>query len=395
MPSSALVSRVQVAIIGGGPAGMLLSRLLRLDGIDAMVIEQRSRSYVAARVRAGVLEQGTVDILRGAGLGARMDREGFVHDGTFVSSAGKGFRIDFKQHTGKSVMVYGQTEVQKDLFDANDATSGVLIDEAQDVALHDVASSPYVTYRKDGREHRVDCDYIAGCDGYHGVSRPAIPAALLRTFERIYPFGWMGMLSATPPVSHELIYAQHERGFALCSMRNENLSRYYVQCALDDTAETWTDQRFWDELRRRIPPDAADQLVTGEAIEKGVTPLRSFVAEPMRHGKLFLAGDAAHIVPPTGAKGLNLAVSDVVYLHGALVEHYRERSNAGLDGYSAVALARVWKAVRFSWWMTKTLHTFPEEGEFGIAIQHAELDYLATSQAAQQSLSENYVGLPL
>jgi p-hydroxybenzoate 3-monooxygenase len=389
------VSRTQVVIIGAGPAGMLLAHLLRAGGIESIVIEQRSRDYVSSRIRAGVLENGTVEVLRSLGLGERMDREGFVHDGTFLSTARRGFRIDFRELTGKAVMIYGQTEVQKDLFDKADVDGIAVVDEADDVALHDVTGSPHVTYRRDGREHRIDAEFIAGCDGYHGVSRPAIPDRLLRSFERVYPFGWLGILSETRPVSHELIYAQHERGFALCSMRNENLSRYYIQCALDETAEAWSDQQFWDELRRRIPADAADGLQTGESIDKGITPLRSFVAEPMRYGNLLLAGDAAHIVPPTGAKGMNLAVSDVVYLSRAFTEYFTERSAAGLDAYSATALRRVWKAVRFSWWMTRTLHTFHDEGEFGVAIQQAELDYLESSSAAQTSLAENYVGLAI
>ena len=293
-------------------------------------------------------------------------------------------------------MVYGQTEVQKDLFDAMDRTGCPLVDEAADVAIHDIDTArPWVTYTKGGVEHRVDADFVAGCDGFHGVARSMLPTSVVKTYERVYPFGWVGVLSETPPVSDELIYAQHERGFALCSMRNPMLSRYYVQCPLDDTVEAWTDDRFWDELRRRIPPDAAEQLVTGPSIEKSVTPLRSFVAEPLRHGSLFLAGDAAHIVPPTGAKGLNLAFSDVVYLSRALAEHYHEHSDAGLDAYSATALRRVWNCVRFSWWMTTVLHRFPEQGDFGVRIQATELEYLAGSVAARTAMAENYVGLPI
>jgi p-hydroxybenzoate 3-monooxygenase len=388
--------RTQVAIIGAGPSGMLLAHLLHRAGIESVVVEQRSRGYVAARVRAGVLETGTVDVLRSAGLGERMERERYVHDGTYLSSAGRGFRIDFKELTGKTVTVYGQTEVQLDLYNIGDQIGLTVIDEVDDVAIHDADSSaPSVTFRKDGVDHQVDADFVAGCDGFHGVARTVIPDKLVTTYERIYPFGWLGILAETPPVSHELIYAQHERGFALCSMRNENLSRYYVQCDLDDDVEAWTDKRFWDELRRRIPAQAAETMVIGPSIEKSIAPLRSFVAEPMRFGNVFLAGDAAHIVPPTGAKGLNLAVADVLYLSQAIVEFYDEKSTSGLDGYAAKALARVWQAVRFSWWMTTLLHRFPDNGEFGQKIQEAELTYLATSESAQRVLAENYVGLPL
>jgi p-hydroxybenzoate 3-monooxygenase len=387
-------TRIQVAIIGGGPAGLLLALRLHQAGIESTVFEQRSREYVMARIRAGVLEQGTVDVLRSLGLADRLDRECHVHDGTQISRAGRGFRVDFRSLTGKPVTVFGQTEVQKDLFAACDARGIVVIDEADDVELHNVDTlAPSVSYRHNGVGRTVRADFVAGCDGYHGASRPAIPLRVLKTFERVYPFGWLGILSETPPVSHELIYAQHERGFALCSMRNEMLSRYYVQCSLDDTVEQWSDQRFWDEIRRRIPADAADAMVAGPSIEKSIAPLRSFVAEPMRFGRLFLAGDAAHIVPPTGAKGLNLAVSDVFYLSEALIEFYGEKSEAGIDGYSARALRRVWQAVRFSWWMTTALHTFPDNGEFGIRIQEAELDHLASSPAAQRNLSDQYVGL--
>ena len=388
--------RTQVAIVGGGPAGLLLAQLLHRSGIESVVVERRSREYVMSRIRAGVLEHGSTEVLRTAGLGTRMDGEGFVHDGVYLSTAGRGFRVDLKGLVDRSVTVYGQTEVQKDLFDAMDRTGCALVDEAEDVAIHDVDTpGPWISYTKHGVPQRVDADFIAGCDGSHGVSRGAIPEVMLTTYERIYPFGWIGVLSETPPVSHEILYAQHERGFALCSMRNMMLSRYYVQCPLDDQVEAWSDDRFWDELRRRIPADAADALVTGPSIEKSITPLRSFVAEPMRYGRLFLAGDAAHIVPPTGAKGLNLAVSDVVYLARALTEHYDERSDAALDAYSETALRRVWKSVRFSWWMTTMLHRFDLDGPFAARIQTSELDYLSGSRAALTALAENYVGLPL
>ena len=383
--------RTQVCIIGGGPSGILLSQLLHRAGIDTVVLERRSREYVLSRIRAGVLEWGSVELLRRAGVGERMDREGYPHDGTYLAAQNRGFRIDFVRLTGKRVMVYGQTEVTHDLYDARDAMHGIVIDEAEDVAPH--VADRYVTYRKDGAERRVDCDWIVGCDGYHGVSRKTIPADILRTYERIYPFGWLGILSETPPVSHELIYANHQRGFALCSMRNDHLSRYYVQCPADDPVEKWSDDAFWDELRRRIPHDAAEALVTGPSIEKSIAPLRSFVAEPMRWGSLFLVGDAAHIVPPTGAKGLNLAIGDVHYLHHALIDHY-QGDDRGIDGYSDRALARVWQAIRFSWWMTTTMHRFPEQAEFDQKIQEADLAYLERSETAQRSMAEQYVGVP-
>lgn len=388
--------RTQVGIIGGGPSGLLLSQLLHRQGIDTVVLEQRSRAYVLGRIRAGVLEQGMTDLLREAGVGDRMDREGEIHSGFDIAFGGSRHRMDLEGLAGgATVMVYGQTEVTKDLYDARDAMDGIVIDEAEDVALHDIETdAPFVTWRKDGQEHRLDCDYIAGCDGFHGVSRKTIPADILKEFERVYPFGWLGVLSETPPVSEELIYANHDRGFALCSLRSRVLSRYYVQCSLEDTVEDWSDDRFWEELKRRLPQDAADSLVTGPSIEKSIAPLRSFVAEPMRHGRLFLAGDAAHIVPPTGAKGLNLAASDIHYLSHALIDFYRNGDTAGLDAYSEKALARVWKAERFSWWMTNLLHLFPETGAFGARIQRAELDYLVSSKAAMTALAENYVGLP-
>jgi p-hydroxybenzoate 3-monooxygenase len=387
--------RTQVCIIGGGPAGLLLSQILHRAGIDTLLLERRSRAYVMARIRAGVLEQGTADMLRAAGVGDRMDREGLVHDGISLAFAGGQARIDFRGFTAKSVLVYGQTEITKDLYQARDAMGGQVIDEAEDVVIHDAGTDrPWVSWHRNGAEQRVDCDFVAGCDGFHGVSRETIPPAALTVYERVYPFGWLGVLSETPPVDHELIYANHARGFALCSMRNPQLSRYYVQCPVDDALEAWPDTRFWDELKRRLPEAVADRLVTGPSVEKSIAPLRSFVAEPMRWGRLFLAGDAAHIVPPTGAKGLNLAASDVWYLSRALIRWYVDGDAGGLDGYSAAALARVWKAERFSWWMTSMLHLFPETGAFGRRIQMAELDYVAGSAAAQTSLAENYVGLP-
>ncbi|WP_147125773.1 4-hydroxybenzoate 3-monooxygenase [Shimia ponticola] len=386
--------RTQVVIIGGGPSGLLLSQLLHRDGIDTVMLERQSREYVLSRIRAGVLENGTVEMLRQAGVADRLDAESFVHSGTYLSARNQGFRIDFDALIGRSVTVYGQTEVTRDLYAARDAMDGKIIHGVEAVTLHDLKTeAPFVTYTKDGTEHRIDCDYVAGCDGFHGVSRKAIPASILKEVERVYPFGWLGVLSETKPVSEELIYAHHERGFALCSMRNDSLSRYYIQAPVDDPIEKWSDDAFWDELKRRIPEDAADRLETGPSIEKSIAPLRSFVAEPMRWGRLFLVGDAAHIVPPTGAKGLNLAVSDVYYLWSGLREAYQGDA-ATLDQYSDRALARVWKAIRFSWWFTTLMHRFPEQSEFDRRIQEAELDVLETSKAAQTVLAENYVGLP-
>jgi p-hydroxybenzoate 3-monooxygenase len=387
--------RVQVAIIGAGPSGLLLGQLLYRAGIDNLIVEQRSGEYVLGRIRAGVLEQTTVELLDEAGVGERLHREGLVHDGTQMSFGGKRHQISFRKLTGgKTVTVYGQTEVTRDLMEARAREGLPTIYEAADVSVHHFDARPVVRFRKDGVSHEIACDFIAGCDGYRGVTRASVPPSAIRTFERVYPFGWLGLLAETPPVSDELIYCNHARGFALCSMRSPTRSRYYVQCSLDEKAENWTDQMFWDELRRRLDPQAAESIVTGPSIEKSVAPLRSFVAEPMRFGKLFLAGDAAHIVPPTGAKGLNLAASDVRFLARALVEFYRHRSEAGIDSYSARALGRIWKAERFSWWMTSLLHRFPDAGEFAERIQRAELDYLFSSVAAQTSLAENYVGLP-
>ena len=386
--------KVQVAIIGSGPAGLFLGQILSRAGIDTLIIEQRSRDYVLGRIRAGVLEQGTVELMDELGVGRRMHAEGLVHEGIELCFDGSRHRIDLRHLSGKAVTVYGQTEVTHDLMDARAAAGYATVYEAQDVSIHDFdGDRPQVRYRKNGAEHVVECDFIAGCDGSHGVSRASVPAAAVQTFEKIYPFGWLGVLSDTPPVSDELIYSNHPRGFALCSMRSPTRSRYYVQCGLDEKVENWSDQRFWDELRLRLDEKAADTLVTGPSIEKSIAPLRSFVAEPMRFGRLFLAGDAAHIVPPTGAKGLNLAVSDVRYLSEAIIQYYAGDAH-GIDNYSQRCLERVWKAVRFSWWMTSLMHRFPENGEFGQKIQHAELGYLVGSRAASTALAENYVGLP-
>ncbi|UVK36111.1 4-hydroxybenzoate 3-monooxygenase [Mesorhizobium sp. AR10] len=388
--------RTQVVIIGSGPSGLLLGQLLAGIGVETVILERSSREHVLGRVRAGVLEQGTVELLEQAGAAARLHAEGLPHAGISLAFDGRLHRIDLTALTGgRHVTVYGQTEVTHDLMDKREAAGLVTVYEASDVALHGFdGASPFVTYEKDGATHRIDCDFIAGCDGYHGVSRKSVPEGAIKTFERQYPFGWLGVLAEVPPADHELVYANHNRGFALCSMRSTHRSRYYVQCTLDDHVEAWSDDRFWDELRRRLPPQTAASVVSGPSFEKSIAPLRSFVAEPLRFGRLFLVGDAAHIVPPTGAKGLNLAASDVRYLFAGLREFYLERSQAGLDAYSAKALARVWKAVRFSWWMTTMLHRFPDTGEFGQRIQEAELDYLVHSQAASTALAENYVGLP-
>ncbi len=388
--------RTQVAIVGAGPAGLLLGALLAKAGIESAIVEARSPDYVLGRIRAGVLEQVTVDLLDAAGAGTRMHAEGLPHDGIELCFGGARHRIDLHGLTGgKRVMVYGQTEVTRDLMAVRAATNLVTVYEAEGVSLHGFdGAAPSLRFTKDGLAHELHCDFIAGCDGYHGASRKSVPEGALKTFERVYPFGWLGVLSDTPPVSHELVYSNHERGFALCSMRSATRSRYYVQCAVDDHAERWSDDAFWAELRTRLDPAAAAALVTGPSIEKSVAPLRSFVAEPMRFGRLFLAGDAAHIVPPTGAKGLNLAAADVRYLSRALIEHYRDGSDRGLDRYSQTCLRRVWKAVRFSWWFTSLMHKFPETGGFGQKVQEAELDYLIGSRAAGAALAENYVGLP-
>ena len=390
------MSRTRVAIVGAGPAGLLLGALLAKAGVDAVVVEQRSAEYVLGRIRAGVLEQVTVALLEQAGVAARLHAEGLVHHGVELSFGGARHRIDFEKLTGKHVTVYGQTEVTRDLMHAREAAGLETVYEAEHVTPHGFdGTKPSVSYVKDGATHTIECDFIAGCDGFHGVCRQSVPAAALQVFERVYPFGWLGVLSETPPVSPELIYSNHERGFALCSMRSTTRSRYYVQCPLDDKVEAWSDAMFWDELRRRLDREAAETIVTGPSIEKSIAPLRSFVAEPMRFGRLFLAGDAAHIVPPTGAKGLNLAAGDVGLLAQALTEHYGEKSDAGIDHYSARSLRRVWRAERFSWWFTSLMHKFPETGAFGQKMQAAELDYLVHSDAASTALAENYVGLPL
>jgi p-hydroxybenzoate 3-monooxygenase len=386
--------RTKVVIIGAGPAG-LLGQLLHGYGIDNVILERQTGAYVLGRIRAGLLEEGTVALLDKVGAGARAHREGLVHHGVELAFGGSRHRIDMHGATGKTVMIYGQTEVTLDLMNARKAAGLQSVYEAADVTPHDFDTDrPRVTYVSDGVTHEIECDFIAGCDGFHGVSRATVRPEAIKTFERIYPFGWLGILSETPPVSPELIYVNHERGFALCTMRSMRRSRYYVQCPLDDEISQWPDERFWDELKSRLDERARDSLLTGPSIEKSIAPLRSFVAEPMRFGRLLLAGDAAHIVPPTGAKGLNLAASDVHYLSMALGEYYDEKSSAGIDAYSAKALARVWKAVRFSWWMTSMLHKFPDQGEFGARIQVAELDYLVSSKAASAAMSENYVGLP-
>ena len=388
--------RTQVAIIGAGPAGLLLGQLLHNAGIDNVIVERQSGDYVLGRIRAGVLEQTTVDLLDEANVGARMHREGLPHRGYDVSFGGARHRIDLHGLTGgKQVMVYGQTEITRDLMEARDAVGRTTVYEAKSVAIHDFdTDAPTVTWRKDGREHEIQCTFIAGCDGYHGVSRASLPEGSVATYEKVYSFGWLGMLSDTPPVSHELIYSNHERGFALCSMRSHTRSRYYLQCPLESKVAEWSDEAFWNELRRRLEPGAAESLVTGPSIEMSIAPLRSFVAEPMRFGRLVLAGDAAHIVPPTGAKGLNLAASDVRYLARALIEFHAEHSSAGIDSYSASCLRRIWKAERFSWWFTSLMHNFPETGAIGQKLQRAELDYLVRSRAASTAMAENYVGLP-
>ena len=387
--------KTQVCIIGSGPAGLLLSQLLHQENIAAIVIDRQSRAHIEARIRAGVLEWGSVETLVEAGIGERMLREGLPHDGFSLYFDGDRHRIDLRGLTGKSVLVYGQTEVTRDLIERRLAQGGEIVFSASDVQpLHIEADNPVVRYTLDGEQHEIECDFIAGCDGFHGVSRQSIPDAVRQTFERVYPFGWLGLLSDTPPVSHELIYANHQRGFALCSMRSTSRSRYYLQCSVDEDIANWPDDRFWEELSARIGSDAASRLVTGPSIEKSIAPLRSFVCEPMRHGRLFLAGDAAHIVPPTGAKGLNLAIADVRYLSQALLRNYTTGNTDLLDSYSQRCLARVWKVERFSWYMSMMMHQFPAHSPFEQKMQRAEFDYVAGSEAASRAIAENYVGLP-
>ncbi|KAB5625074.1 4-hydroxybenzoate 3-monooxygenase [Pseudomonas putida] len=389
--------KTQVAIIGAGPSGLLLGQLLHKAGIDTLILERQTPEYVLGRIRAGVLEQGTVDLLREAGVSARMDREGLVHEGVELLVAGRRQRLDLKALTGgKTVMVYGQTEVTRDLMQAREQSGAPIVYGASNVQPHGLKDErPYVTYEKDGQLHRVECDYIAGCDGFHGVSRQSIPQGVLKLYERVYPFGWLGLLADTPPVNHELIYAHHDRGFVLCSQRSTTRSRYYLQVPLDERVENWPDARFWDELRARLPEDVAARLVTGPALEKSIAPLRSLVVEPMQYGHLFLVGDAAHIVPPTGAKGLNLAASDVNYLYRILVKVYREGRTDLLERYSPLALRRVWKGERFSWFMTQLLHDFGEHKDaWDQKMQEADREYFLSSEAGLVNIAENYVGLP-
>jgi p-hydroxybenzoate 3-monooxygenase len=389
--------RTQVVIVGAGPSGLLLGQLLFKAGVDAIILERQSSEYVLSRIRAGVLEQVTLDILAKAGVDQRLKREGLVHTGFDLLFKGERHRIDLTSLTGgQKVMVYGQTEVTKDLMDARQAAGLSTIYETNDVEIHDFDSDhPSVSYEKDGQRHTITCDFIAGCDGFHGVCRASVPSKSIQEFEKVYPFGWLGVLSDTPPVHEELIYVNSTRGFALCSQRSTTRSRYYLQVPLTDKVEQWSDDAFWQELRLRLDPEAREHLVTGPSIEKSIAPLRSFVTEPMRFGTLFLAGDAAHIVPPTGAKGLNLAATDVKYLSDALIEACVEKSHAGIDHYSTRCLARIWRAERFSWWFTSLMHSFPEQGEMGQRFQEAELNYLIHSEAGSRTMAENYVGLPL
>jgi p-hydroxybenzoate 3-monooxygenase len=390
-------TRTQVAIIGAGPSGLLLGQLLYKAGIDAIIVERQSGDYVLSRIRAGVLEQVCIDLLDEAGVGQRMHQEGLIHGGFDLLFNGERHRIDMNQLTGgQNVMVYGQTEVTRDLMDARQAAGLPTVYEAQNVQVHEFdTAKPRVTYEKNGQTHTIECDFIAGCDGFHGVCRASAPKDKIREYEKVYPFGWLGMLSDTPPVHHELIYANSPRGFALCSQRSATRSRYYLQVPLTDKVEDWSDDAFWDELRNRLDPEARAHLVTGPSLEKSIAPLRSFVTEPMRFGRMFLAGDAAHIVPPTGAKGLNLAATDVKYLSTAITEYYQDNSEAGIDSYSERCLRRIWRAERFSWWFTSLMHHFPENGEIGQKFQNAELDYLIHSESGARTIAENYVGLPL
>ncbi len=389
-------TKTKVAIIGSGPSGLLLGQLLTNAGIDNIIIDRVDREYILGRIRAGVLEEGMVDLLDEAGVGQRMHKQGLLHQGISLAFNNELHRIDMHKLTGgKQVMVYGQTELTSDLMDAREKSGAQTIYNARAVTPHDFdRAKPFITYENNCETLRIDCDFIAGCDGFHGVCRRNIPPELIKNFERVYPFGWLGVLVEKPPIAHELIYASHERGFALCSMRSNTRSRYYIQVPLSDVAEDWSDDQFWGELKLRLPDEAVKNLTTGPSFEKSIAPLRSFVAEPMRFGKMFLAGDAAHIVPPTGAKGLNLAASDIRYLFDAFSDYYSNGSESGLDAYSPRALSRIWKAERFSWWMTNLLHTFDDDGDFNARIRKAELEYLVTSPAAMTALAENYVGLP-
>lgn len=387
--------RTKVAIIGAGPSGLLLGQILSKNGIDNIILERQTGDYVLGRIRAGVLESVTIDGLKRAGVTENLEKHGLIHTGCELVFDDKTYRVDFEKEVNRHVVVYGQTEVTRDLMEAREAIGATTIYEAKDVALHDVdGKNPYVTYTKDGQEHRLDCDFIAGCDGFHGVSRQTIPADILKTYERVYPFGWLGMMADTPPVAEELIYLKHERGFVLCSQRSKTRSRYYLQVPLTDKIEDWSDERFWEELRTRLGPERSANLVTGPSLEKSIAPLRSFVTEPMRYHNLFLAGDAAHIVPPTGAKGLNLAASDVLYLSDALMDFYKNDDMTGIEGYSERCLKRIWGAERFSWYMTNMLHTFPENDAWDLKMQEAEFNQLFNSEYGARLLAENYVGLP-
>ena len=389
--------RTQVAIVGAGPSGLLLGQLLHKAGIDAVIVERVTGDYVLGRIRAGILEQVCIDLMDEAGVGARMHKEGLIHGGIEMLFDGKRHRVDMNRLTGgKNVMVYGQTELTRDLMDARAAAGLTTVYEAQNVAVHDFDSTkPWVTYEKDGQQHRIDCDFIAGCDGFHGVCRASAPRSAIKEYEKVYPFGWLGLLSDTPPVNDELIYVNSPRGFALCSQRSKTRSRYYLQVPLTDHVEDWSDDAFWQELKLRLDEEARAKLVTGPSLEKSIAPLRSFVTEPLRFGRMFLAGDAGHIVPPTGAKGLNLAATDVKYLFDAIVEFYKDKSEAGIDDYSRKCLARIWRAERFSWWFTQLMHRFPDDGPITAKFQSAELDYLMNSDAGLKTIAENYVGLPL
>jgi p-hydroxybenzoate 3-monooxygenase len=389
------VERTQVGIVGGGPAGLLLSHMLHLEGIDSIVVERQPKSHVLQRIRAGVLEEGSVGLLRSVGLGERLDKFGRCHDGTVIAWQDHApFLIDTMKYTGRKMTAYGQTAITEDLYRVRESQAGNIVDDAENVTLTGIdGGEPTIAFEKDGKARTVACDFIAGCDGFHGISRQAIPSHVLRTFERTYPFGWLGVMSETPPID-DIIYAQHERGFALASQRTAMLSRYYLQCPIGTELADWPDDRFWEELKTRFPRELADRIVTGPTIEKSIAPLRSFVAEPMRYGRLFLAGDAAHIVPPTGAKGLNLALSDVFYLQRGLVHHYKRGDDAYLDRYSAMALGRVWGAERLSWWLTNLLHVFPGRDVFETRLNQSEFEHLCASESAQKSLAEQYVGLP-